>query len=64
MNINASIVDQRVLALSEEYVDSLEEKGISANDNDKKKSAAFVALCMSCVLQLEMDEAFELLTEG
>ena len=64
MNINASIVDQRVLALSEEYNDLLVEKGISVTDNDKKKSAAFVALCMSSVLQLEISEAFDLLTEG
>ena len=36
MNINASIVDQRVLALSEEYSDLLVGKGISVADNDKK----------------------------
>jgi len=64
MNINASIIDQRVLALSKEYSDLLKEKGIPVTDNDKKKSAAFVALCMSSVLQLEIDEAFDLLTEG
>ena len=62
MNINASIVEQRVVALSEEYSDLLVEKEISAADNDKQKSAAFVALCMSSVLQLGIDEAFELLS--
>ena len=64
MNINASIVDQRVLALSERYSNLLAEKEIPLTDNDKRKSAAFVVLCMSCVLQISIEEAFDSLTEG
>lgn len=60
MNINASIIDQRISGIIEEHSDWLPE----GNDLDKKKSAAFVLLCMSTTLDMNLDEAAELLTDG
>ena len=34
------------------------------NDINKKKSTAFVLLCMSTCLEMPMDEAAELITDG
>ncbi len=59
MNINASIVDQRIAGIVGEHSEWL-PKG----DENKKKSAAFVLLCMSTALELTLEEAAELLTEG
>jgi len=59
MNINASIIDQRVTAIVEDHPDWL-PKG----DINKQKSAAFVLLCMSVCLDITLEEAAELLTEG
>ena len=59
MNINVSIVDQRITGIVEEHPEWL-PKG----DINKKKSAAFVLLCMSTALELTLEEAAELLTEG
>lgn len=60
MNINASIVDQRISGILETY-DHLLPAG---KDVNKKKSAAFVLLSMSTALDLSIDEAADLLTEG
>lgn len=60
MNINASIIDQRISGIIEDHPEWLPE----GNDLDKKKSAAFVLLCMSTTLDMELDEATELLTDG
>ncbi len=60
MNINASIIDQRVSGIVEDHAEWL-PKG---NDLNKKKSAAFVLLCMSTCLEVPMEEASELITEG
>lgn len=59
MNINASIVDQRVRGLMEEYSAQL-----PSGDESKKKSAAFVLLCMHSVLSIDLDEAVDMITEG
>ena len=59
MNINASIVDQRIKGLLEEYAAQL-----PSGDEPKKKSAAFVLLCMHSGLSIDLDEAIDLLTEG
>lgn len=59
-NINASIVDQRVTGIVEEQVAWLPE----GRDENKKRSAAFVLLCMSCCLDLPLADVAELLTEG
>ena len=60
MNINASIIDQRVLGIVEDHSEWL-PKG---NDINKKKSAAFVLLCMSTCLEMTLEESAELLTDG
>ena len=60
MNINASIIDQRVSGIVEDHPEWLPE----GNDVNKKKSAAFVLLCMSTCLEMTLEESAELLTEG
>ena len=60
MNINASIIDQRIAGIVEEYPEWLPE----GNDINKKKSAAFVLLCMSTCLEMTLADSAELLTEG
>ncbi|HSO00587.1 MAG TPA: AIPR family protein [Candidatus Nanopelagicales bacterium] len=58
MDINASIVDQRVRGLAETYKDRL------SGDDDKRRSSAFLLLCIKTVLDLDEEEAFERLTDG
>lgn len=60
MNINASIIDQRVTGIVEDHPEWLPE----GNDLNKKKSAAFVLLCISTCLEMPLDEVAELITEG
>ncbi|GBF82758.1 AIPR family protein [Aphanothece sacrum] len=63
MNINASIIDQRLNALQE----NLRQKAtdlLNIKDDNKLKSLAFVYLCIKTVLDLEDDEVFDCLTEG
>ena len=60
MNINASIIDQRIAGIVEDYPEWLPE----GNDINKKKSAAFVLLCMSTCLEITLADSAELLTEG
>lgn len=63
MNINASIIDQRVDALAEQIGDQAQyELGI--NDPVRLKSLTFVFLCVQTVLDLDANEAFNCLTEG
>jgi hypothetical protein len=59
MNINASLVDQQIAGILQDHAAL-----IPPGDEDKRKSAAFVLLCMSTALNLGWDEAAELLTEG
>ena len=60
MNINASIIDQRVSGIVEEHPEWLPQ----GNDINQKKSAAFVLLCMSTCLEMTLEDSTELLTEG
>ncbi len=60
MNINASIIDQRVTGIVEDHLEWLPEGG----DINKKKSTAFVLLCISTCLDIGMEEAAELITDG
>lgn len=62
MNINASIVDQRLTGILKEHVGLLEP--IVGKDESKQRSLAFVLLCVSTALELPLDAAAELLTEG
>jgi hypothetical protein len=59
MDINASIVDQRITGIVAEHSGLLPR-----GDENKKKSAAFMLLCMSAVLDISLEEAADLLTEG
>ena len=60
MNINASIIDQRVSGIVEDHPEWLPE----GSDIPKKKSVAFVLLCMSTCLEMTLEDSAELLTEG
>lgn len=60
MNINASIIDQRITGIIEEYSAYLP----AGTDINIKKSSAFVLLSMSTALDISIDDAAELLTEG
>lgn len=62
MNINASIVDQRVSGIAEEYSNEL--KDIVGPDAARQKSLAFILLCVSTALDTSLSEAADLLTEG
>lgn len=63
MNLNASIIDQRVLGLQTEIRErARHELGIS--DETRLKSLGFVYLCVKTMLDLDVDETFDCLTEG
>ena len=59
MDVNASIVDQQLTGILEDHSDWLPD-----GDANKQRSAAFVLLCMTTCLDIPMEEAAELLTEG
>ena len=59
MNINASIIDQRVAGILESH-----PEWFPWSDEGKSKSAAFVLLCMSTALDLPLEDCVEMLTEG
>lgn len=59
MDINASIIDQQLSGLLEKHSDWL-----PAGDANKQRSAAFVLLCMANCLDISLEDAVELLTEG
>jgi hypothetical protein len=59
MDINASIIDQQLTGLLEKHSDWL-----PAGDANKQRSAAFVLLCMANCLDIPLEDAVELLTEG
>jgi AIPR protein len=63
MNINASIIDQRLASV----VNDIRQKAVEElrmQDDGRIKSLAFVYLCVKTILDLEDDEAFDCLTEG
>ena len=62
MDINASIIDQRLTGLLDKHADLFAER--FKKDEDKKRSAAFVTLCMENMLGVSFEAAFDLLTEG
>lgn len=63
MNINASIIDQRLAGVQDKIKErATEEFGIS--DGDRLRSLAFVYLCVETMLDLDADEAFDCLTDG
>ncbi|NJR25487.1 MAG: AIPR family protein [Richelia sp. CSU_2_1] len=63
MDINASIIDQRLVSV----VNDIRQKSVEElhiQDENKIKTLAFVYLCVRTILDLEDDDAFECLTEG
>lgn len=63
MNINASIIDQRLIAVR----DAIREQAaneLKITDDGKLHSLAFVYLCVQTMLDLDGDESFDCLTEG
>lgn len=63
MNINASIIDQRLGGIQDE----IRERAVSelnVNDAGRLKSLSFVYLCVKTMLDLDLDEAFDCLTDG
>jgi len=63
MNINASIIDQRLNGVGEEIKDRARDE-LGAEDPQRLKSFAFVYLCVKTMLDLDDDETFDCLTEG
>ena len=62
-NINASIIDQRVLGIQEE-IRQQAETDLGIKDSGRLKSLAFLYLCVKTLLDLDTEEAFDCLTEG
>ncbi|VEN74297.1 conserved hypothetical protein [Candidatus Desulfarcum epimagneticum] len=64
MDINLSIIDQRVGKIAEDFRAGLEDQVGSRLDDERAFSAAFTLLCVKAVLDIEFDEALEYITEG
>lgn len=60
MNINASIVDQRLTGILSDRADLLPQ-GLN---EEKQRSAAFILLCIATTLDIPLEDATDLLTEG
>lgn len=63
MNINASIIDQRLAGVQDEIREQARLQ-LRISDGDRLKSLAFVYLCVKTMLDLGVEEAFDCLTEG
>jgi len=63
MDINVSIIDQRLDGIVDEIRDQAREE-LSLKDDGRLKSLAFVYLCTKTLLDLDPDETFDCLTEG
>ena len=59
MDINASIIDQQLTGLLDNHADWM-----PTGDDNKKRFAAFVLLCMASCLDISREDAVELLTDG
>lgn len=63
MNINASIIDQRLVSVSKDIRQKTSEE-LRIRDEGRLKSLAFVYLCVKTILDLDGDDVFDCLTEG
>jgi len=63
MNINASIIDQRLNGLGENIKDRARDE-LGVEEAQRLKSLAFVYLCVKTMLDLDDDETFDCLTDG
>ena len=59
MDIDASIIDQQLTGIIQKYPHLLPD-----GDDNRKRSVAFVLLCMKHYLDITLEEASELLTDG
>ncbi|MCX8017753.1 MAG: AIPR family protein [Rhodocyclaceae bacterium] len=63
MDINASIIDQRLNGLQKQIAERARAE-LGIDDSPRLKSLAFVYLCVQVMLDLDDDETFDCLTEG
>lgn len=63
MNINLSIIDQRLAGVQDD-IRHLAASDLNINDPGRLKSLSFVYLCVRTLLDLDPEEAFDSLTEG
>ncbi len=63
MDINASIIDQRLVSIANHIGQNAAEE-LRIRDESRLKSLTFVYLCVQTILDLESDDAFDCLTEG
>ena len=63
MNINASIIDQRLGSVTDAIRQRADEE-LNINDAGKLQSLAFVYFCVQTILDLEDSNTFDCLTEG
>ncbi|MDM8516352.1 AIPR family protein [Desulfobacterales bacterium HSG16] len=63
MNINASIIDQRLISVADAICQQAAEE-LRITETGRLKSLAFVYLCVKIMLDAEDAEAFDCLTEG
>ncbi|MCZ8249141.1 MAG: AIPR family protein [Microcystis sp.] len=63
MNIIASIIDQRLVSVSNDIRQKASEE-LRITDEGRLKSLAFVYLCVKTILDLDGDDVFDCLTEG
>lgn len=64
MNLEASIIDQRVRALAESHAAIFTERLHAGTQEEKLRAIAFVLLVVQQVLDLTLEEALDCLTEG
>lgn len=63
MNINASIIDQRLVSIMDEIRQHAADE-LNIKNEEKLKSLAFVYLCVSTLLDLGFEESFDCLTDS
>jgi hypothetical protein len=63
MNVNASIIDQRLISVSDTIRDRAKEE-LKITDDERLRSLAFVHLSVMTMLDLSDEEAFDCLVEG
>lgn len=63
MNINASIIDQRLTSVIDQIQQQAADE-LNITDGGKIKSLAFVYLCVKTLLDLDNEEVFDCLNEG
>jgi len=63
MNINASIIDQRLVSVMDEIRQNAADE-LNIKDEEKLKSLAFVYLCVRTLLDLGFEDSFDCLTDS